>query len=438
MANIPQSYINSLISLSDWETLFDGSVVSLVGMNFAADGSNTGAYGDTPYPDNFRYLSYTTTNYAPVNGHTTNVDPIGGVWDTTLNDNSKWMLMPVTGTLFWTLVPFSSQNVALSWDKGGDYPSQLCFTGGSPSAPNVTQYWTFEPVGPATWNGVSYTAMSLRGAFFQITDGIDNAYTSIQYSNLGLITTGKVGSAQLLLISKPGDKLLNKFCSDTTNLSTQVCVNYCSLSVNNCKSTLSAYCNGAALQEASCIDYCENKNNNCDIQLQTYCAQLLSDSGLGVGDFLANPDYANICGCFMAANVYSSFSQSLINLTGTLPPGDTKNCYFPFCTSASLHSYDWKNSPYCPSTVNCVNVVNINNGGNIDKVSINQSNKSCKSLVPGGDKGGSTTDTGTGKIGKLTKNGDRTTFIIIAVVIGMGVLAGLGYLLKKSHSKKRK
>lgn len=434
MASIPQSYINSLIEQNEWATLFTGSVVSLVGMNFSANGSGNGHYGDQAYPENFRYLAYTTTNYPPVNGRSdSNVVAKGCVWSSTLNDLSKWILRPFTNSTSgaFMLIPYTDQTTTISWRKGGNYDNQMVSGQQSPSTVGDWERWLPRFMGPATWNGVDYSAMSLGNAFDNPINGICNAYINVSFSLFGLCTSGTINSAQLLQIISPGDALLQKFCSDVTNLSTQVCVNYCSLLPSNCNTVYNSYCVGANLSTQGCIDYCSSKTTNCDIQLTTYCAQLIQSSGLTYPDFLNTPSYADVCGCFLPTDVYSSYASAYQNLTGTPPVGDVKNCYFPFCSSATLHPSDFKNQPACPAVDNCFNIVQINNNGTIDKVSVNQKNTGCKNIDP---KDGLPKH----KFPTPKKVLHNKTFIIIIISI-VSVMAGFFLIsASKKGSKKKK
>ena len=369
MAAIPQTYINQLIAENNLDVL-DGSIIQIIGMNFAGDGSISGQWGDPTYPDNYRYVSWFYPNptfpYAPSGS---------GAQYSSVNDVTiQWKFSISTfqsGT--YTFEPVSAPGNYISW-----YPTQSYNDLIGDAMNDSVSSWSIihqdaDPAVRTSYNGVQYIPIRIM-QYLNPAVGWSNAWTSPEKGgNYGLIVANSSSGTQLISVVTPGNKLMANYCQGI-NFGTQFCFNYCTTGPGNCASDLSAYCQGANLEQDVCLSYCTDKNNNCDLSLTAYCASKLSSAGGNYTTFLNDPDNVKLCGCFLDQTVYQSFAKQL-QLTWQIPASvNVTDCFFPPCANATgLTPYNWKNGPQnCPST--CINAVIINNDGTIGPISFNQSN----------------------------------------------------------------
>lgn len=455
MSSVPQAFVNKLITENEWELLFNKCIVSIVGVSFSPSGDTSGSYGGTTFPLNFRYLSYTTQNLGPNGGIGPNeLRHDGCVWSNVLNDNTKWVIEHDGTTM--TITPNNRNGTFVGWNTGYAEGSQMAEVANSTIS--SSKWEPFSHPDAISWNGTQYQQMWLGGVSGQAKKGISNPWnTPAQGSNLGLILTGIENSSQLIQIIEPSDALKTAYCTGTS-LSSQICVDFCS--TGGCTIALSSYCVGPNLSNEACLSYCRRSNINCDTLLTERCAAMIGPS-LNYNAFLSNPANADMCGCFLAENVYTNFSAAMQKSVGHILSGNIINCYFPQCNTSTIHPFAWKNSnQVCPPANACIESVSIVNGGQMGPISINQNGAGCEKLTPNkGDvpsgSGGTTpnvpisqkvnnkvsqvVNSSTALVDKIDKHVTQTQVKVGLVVVIALIAIGIGWTVSeiKRHNKKK-
>lgn len=444
--SIPASFYNELMSQGRWNELFQNDTeFGILGLSFSSTGTAAGAWGTNPVvPDNSRWAQYVTDN--SFFGHTSGVFSAVMHWANVRNTSTTWIMTP-NGSGRFLLTPVSARSVKMSTSTGGgSYKNQIiAFPLGS--VDNTTE-WLPTYLGTTQYGGVTRAVVRMSTSSSNVIRYMSNPCNTFPAvcSNRGsVVPSGGTGAAQLLIISKPSDSLLDLYCNGSA-LSTTTCKNYCvGLRNNTCFSRINAFCTSANIgSEEVCRTMCAT-NGVCDSRLTSYCTTLFNSSGQTLNDFIKDGANANVCGCFLTGispNIYSSYEADLLKTFNNIPTsGDLIDCYFPACSNSDIHRGAFiTNKTTCPNNSLCVNSVTINNNGTINgDIGVNQSNE-CSSFTKNKNTGGGgTTPTPSPPApptpSPVPANSKGSGVRSMTYVIGIGLIVIVGFLIIRGSAK---
>ena len=437
---IPQSFINDLLEKEQFHSVFEGSIVSIVGVSFEQDWQ--GGQGDrSSNPDVNRFLSSGSIQgfsllFNPDSG-TSRVASVsnqqGAKWNTFAGENEKWN---ISGSdKGFTISPNLHADQYLGWRGRYNYMDIISLNG-----PNLNDTfnknddectWKIKSVNKRyKFNNIEYAGIRINGlntdeivipnaygGQFIAGDFVFNSDQHYRFSGASNALPSRIHwgrerpyfpvfpqTVQLIEVLHPSEALSKLYCKE--NATTKVCEKFCR--DGSCDSALKVVCEGENLKEGVCINYCKSKNVHCDSVLQTYCEGLINDGTFS--DLIKDRTFSNICGCFLPQSYYDNYITSVEEKIPIKLSGDIKNCYYPQCTTSEIHPFDWKNGPQnCPSNNSCINITNVDNSGSVQDVNINQEDSKCQSFIKKKGSGGSTEPVDPSPEEIAETSGDTTT-----------------------------
>lgn len=181
-----------------------------------------------------------------------------------------------------------------------------------------------------------------------------------------LIFTSQCLYTVLIEILHPGPLLEAATCSTASNLSLNLCQNFCDTTPTGCVNIQTEYCNSEGVSTVYCENVCKTiPKLNCTVGLTNYCRESLNSYGNDV-DILISKE-ANRCSCFLPDEFWNNYSLSINKYFKINSNISNVRCFFPLCSQRNvIQQHNTKNllAP-CPKDSGCIKSVDVNSFGEL-------------------------------------------------------------------------